>query len=147
MENDKLKNDKMLRLLPHRYPFMLVDQITDFEPEKRISGLKNVTFNEWYFQGLPAKLMVVPASVLSEAIAQLGGMLIMHEQGEEPERQRLIFFSGLDRVRFRKPVRPGDTLILSAEIVRRRGRVGRLRVEGKISGKIVFEGLMQFAVE
>jgi beta-hydroxyacyl-ACP dehydratase FabZ len=145
MENDKLKNDKILRLLPHRYPFMLVDQITDLEPEKRITGLKNVTYNEWYFQGLPAKLMVVPASVLSEAIAQLGGMLVLQEN--EFEEQRLIFFSGLDQVRFRKPVRPGDTLILSAEIVRRRGRVGRLRVEGKVQDKIVFEGLMQFAVE
>lgn len=145
MENDKLKNDKILRLLPHRYPFMLVDQITDLEPEKRITGLKNVTYNEWYFQGLPAKLMVVPASVLSEAIAQLGGMLVLQEN--EHEQQRLIFFSGLDQVRFRKPVRPGDTLILSAEIVRRRGRVGRLRVEGKVQDKIVFEGLMQFAVE
>jgi beta-hydroxyacyl-ACP dehydratase FabZ len=145
MENDKLKNDKILRLLPHRYPFMLVDQITDLEPEKRITGLKNVTYNEWYFQGLPAKLMVVPASVLSEAIAQLGGMLVLQEN--EQEQQRLIFFSGLDQVRFRKPVRPGDTLILSAEIVRRRGRVGRLRVEGKVQDKIVFEGLMQFAVE
>jgi 3-hydroxyacyl-[acyl-carrier-protein] dehydratase len=145
MENDKLKNDKILRMLPHRYPFMLVDQITDLDPEKRITGLKNVTYNEWYFQGLPAKLMVVPASVLSEAIAQLGGMLVLKE--DEREQQRLIFFSGLDQVRFRKPVRPGDTLILSAEIVRRRGRVGRLRVEGKVQDKIVFEGLMQFAVE
>ena len=145
MENDKLKNDKILRLLPHRYPFMLLDQITDLEPGKRISGLKNVTYNEWYFQGLPAKLMVVPASVLSEAIAQLGGMLVLQE--EEQDQQRLIFFSGLDQVRFRKPVRPGDTLTLSAEIVRRRGRVGRLRMEGKVQDKIVFEGLMQFAVE
>lgn len=146
MKNDKLKNHKILKLLPHRYPFMLLDQITEFEIEKRISGLKNVTYNEWYFQGLPANLMVVPASVLSEAIAQLGGMLILQEQNEE-EQQKMIFFSGLDRVRFRKPVRPGDILILSAEILRRRGRVGRLRVEGKVQEKIVFEGIMQFAVE
>jgi 3-hydroxyacyl-[acyl-carrier-protein] dehydratase len=145
MENDKFKNHKFLKQLPHRYPFMLVDQITEFEMEKRISGLKNVTYNEWYFQGLPANLMVVPASVLSEAIAQLGGMLILQEQ--EENEQRMIFFSGLDRVRFRKPVRPGDILILSAEILRRRGRVGRLRVEGKVKEKIVFEGIMQFAVE
>jgi 3-hydroxyacyl-[acyl-carrier-protein] dehydratase len=146
MEKNKLDNDKILRLLPHRYPFMLVDQITDFEREKKISGLKNVTYDEWYFQGLPAKLMVVPASVLSEAIAQLGGMLILQDQ-EDQHQQRLIFFSGLDKVRFRKPVRPGDSLILSAEIVRRRGRVGRLRVEGKVKDRVVFEGMMQFAVE
>ncbi len=134
----------ILKLLPHRYPFLLVDRITAFELQKTISGIKNFTYNEWYFQGLPAGLRIVPASILSEAIAQLGAMLILLE---EENRGKLIFFLGLDRVRFRRPVRPGDTLSMSAEILRRRGRFGRLKVEAKINGHRVFEGIMQFALE
>ena len=132
------------KLLPHRYPFLLVDRITAFELQKTISGIKNITYNEWYFRGLPSVLRVVPASILSEAIAQLGAMLILLEK---ENRGKLIFFLGLDRVRFRRPVRPGDTLSMTAEILRRKGRFGRLKVEAKVSGRRVFEGIMQFALE
>ncbi len=136
--------DEILEILPHRYPFLLVDRVIDYELGKWIRGIKNVTYNEWYFQGLPRILRIVPASVLSEAIAQLGAMLILLEEGN---RGKLIFFSGLDRVRFRKPVRPGDTLRMTAEIVRRRGRLGRLKVHAEVDEKLVFEGIMQFAME
>jgi len=136
--------NQIQKLLPHRYPFLLVDRITALELQKTISGIKNITYNEWYFQGLPAALRVVPASILSEAIAQLGAMLILLE---EQNRGKLIFFLGLDRVRFRRPVRPGDTLSMSAEILRRKGRFGRLRVEAKVDGHRVFGGIMQFALE
>jgi len=136
--------DEILEILPHRYPFLLVDRVIDYELGKWIRGIKNVTYNEWYFQGLPRILRIVPASVLSEAIAQLGAMLILLEDGN---RGKLIFFSGLDRVRFRKPVRPGDTLRMTAEIVRRRGRLGRLKVHAEVDEKLVFEGIMQFAME
>ena len=135
---------EILKFLPHRYPFLLVDKITGVELQKRIFGIKNITYNEWYFQGLPSALMIVPASILSEAIAQLGAMLILLE---EENHGKLIFFSGLDRVRFRKPVRPGDTLRMSAEIVRRKGRLGRLKVEATVEERVVFEGIMQFALE
>jgi len=136
--------DEIVRLLPHRHPFVLIDRITGFELQKSIRGVKNITYNEWYFEGLPAGLRIVPASILSEAIAQLGAMLVVLE---EENRGKLIFFSGLDRVRFRKPVRPGDTLEMSATILRRKGRVGRLRVEATVNGSTVFEGNMQFAME
>ena len=138
------KISEILKLLPHRYPFLLVDRITAFELQKSISGIKNITYNEWYFQGLPSALRVVPASILSEAIAQLGALLILLEQ---ENRGKLIFFLGLNRVRFRRPVRPGDTLSMTAEIQRRRGRFGRLKVEAKVDGRRVFEGIMQFALE
>ncbi len=131
-------------LLPHRYPFLLVDRITAFELQKTISGIKNITYNEWYFQGLPPGLRIVPASILSEAIAQLGALLILLE---EENRGKLIFFLGLDRVRFRRPVRPGDTLAMTAVILRRKGRFGRLKVEAKVDERRVFEGMMQFALE
>lgn len=139
-----MTSDEILEILPHRYPFLLVDRVIEYELGKWIRGIKNVTYNEWYFQGLPRILRIVPASVLSEAIAQLGAMLILLEEGN---RGKLIFFSGLDRVRFRKPVRPGDTLHMTAEIVRRKGRLGRLKVHAEVDQKLVFEGIMQFAME
>lgn len=145
MESGKpIDIDQIMRLLPHRFPFILVDRVTSYEPQKTIQGIKNVTINEWYFQGLPAALRIVPASILSEAIAQLGAMLVVLE---EENRGKLIFFSGLDKVRFRSPVRPGDTLVMCATILRRKGRVGRLRVEARVGEKIAFEGIMQFFLE
>lgn len=145
MEPEKhLELDQILKLLPHRPPFILIDRITGIELQKSIRGIKNVTFNEWYFEGLPVGLRIVPASILSEAIAQLGALLVVLE---EENRGKLIFFSGLDHVRFRRPVKPGDTLEMRADILRRRGRVGRLQVEAKVNGSVVFEGRMQFALE
>src|SRR3972149_8061604 len=108
MEKDKFpETSEIFRTLPHRYPFLLLDRTTGCEPGKRIDGIKNITYDEWFFQGLPAALRIVPASILSEAIAQLGALLILIE---EENHGKLIFFSGLDKVRFRKPVCPGDSL-------------------------------------
>ena len=130
--------------IPHRHPFLLVDQVTSIDAGKKITGRKSISCNEWYFQGLPPSFMIVPASILSEAIAQLGAMLILNEAENQG---KLIFFSGLDKVRFRKPVLPGEILEMSAEILRRKGRIGRLRVEAKVDEKLVLEGVMQFALE
>ena len=145
MENERVPSiQQILKLLPHRFPFLLVDEITSFELQKKISGIKNISYNEWYFQGVPPVLRIVPASVLSEAIAQLGAMLILLE---EENRGKLIFFLGLDRVRFRKPVQAGDVLKMTAEILRRKGRIGKLKVEARVDNRLVFEGIMQFALE
>jgi 3-hydroxymyristoyl/3-hydroxydecanoyl-(acyl carrier protein) dehydratase len=145
MEKDKVENvGDIFRTIPHRHPFLLVDQITSCHLGKKITGRKSISYNEWYFQGLPTSLMIVPASILSEAIAQLGAMLILRESENQG---KLIFFSGLDKMRFRKPVQPGETLEMSAEILRRKGRIGRLRVEANVDNKLVFEGIMQFALE
>jgi 3-hydroxyacyl-[acyl-carrier-protein] dehydratase len=145
MEKERVPSIRqILKLLPHRFPFLLVDEITSFELQKKISGIKNISYNEWYFQGVPPVLRIVPASVLSEAIAQLGAMLILLE---EENRGKLIFFLGLDRVRFRKPVQAGDVLKMTAEILRRKGRIGKLKVEASVDDRLVFEGVMQFALE
>ena len=145
MQNERVPSiQQILKLLPHRFPFLLVDEITSFELQKKISGIKNISYNEWYFQGVPPVLRIVPASVLSEAIAQLGAMLILLE---EENRGKLIFFLGLDRVRFRKPVQAGDVLKMTAEILRRKGRIGKLKVEASVENRLVFEGVMQFALE
>jgi 3-hydroxyacyl-[acyl-carrier-protein] dehydratase len=123
---------------------LLIDKVTGFDAQKSITGVKNVTYNEWYFQGLPTAYRIVPASILSEAIAQLGAILIYLE---EENRNKLVLFSGLKRVRFRKPVRPGDEVIMSVELLRRKGRLGRFAVLARVREKIVMNGTMQFALE
>lgn len=145
MEKDKLPDiDDILALLPHRHPFLLIDKVTAVLAQKSITGVKNVTYNEWYFEGLPQPYRIVPASILSEAIAQLGAILIYLD---EENRDRLVLFSGLKRVRFRKPVRPGDEVIMTVELLRRKGRLGRFAVLAKVREKIVMNGTMQFALE
>lgn len=136
--------DEILELLPHRNPFMLVDRITSVEPDLYITGVKSITFNEWYFQGLPPMLRIVPALILCEAIAQLGSILFFLN---EENRGRLIFFSGIDHIRFRHPVRAGDQLQLTVRAMKRKGPIHQFSVEGKVEGQRVFEGVMRCAVE
>jgi 3-hydroxyacyl-[acyl-carrier-protein] dehydratase len=131
------------RILPHRYPFLLVDRVTEFEEDKRIVGIKNVSRNERYLSnglnGSPA----LPPTILTEAVAQVGAILIL----AKPEnRQRLPFFAGIKRVRFRHPVHPGDVLEIEANVVRIRSRMGVLKGVARVGGKVVFEGTMTFAL-
>jgi 3-hydroxyacyl-[acyl-carrier-protein] dehydratase len=131
------------RILPHRYPFLLVDRVIEFEEDKRIVGIKNVSRNERYLSnglnGSPA----LPPTILTEAVAQVGAILIL----AKPEnRQRLPFFAGIKRVRFRHPVHPGDVLEIEANVVRIRTRMGVLRGVARVDGKVVFEGTMTFAL-
>ena len=145
MQNDNLPEiDEILRLLPHRFPFLLIDKVTGVDPQKSITGVKNVTYNEWYFQGLPDGMRIVPASILSEAIAQLGAILIYLDA---ENRNRLVLFSGLKKVRFRKPVQPGDEVVISVELLRRKGRLGRFAVVAHVRDRLVMNGTMQFALD
>ena len=99
------------RILPHRYPFLLVDRITEFEPDKRIVGIKNVTLNERYLARRDGEPPVLPPTILTESVAQVGAILIL----AKPEnRERLIYFMGIERVRFRRPVHPGDVVEIEA---------------------------------
>ena len=130
------------RILPHRYPFLLVDRITEFEVDKRIVGIKNVSLDERYLSdtsGTP----VLPPTILTEAIAQVGAILIL----AKPEnRQRLPFFAGIERVRYRHPVRPGDVVVIEATVLRLRSKMGRLKGIARVDGRIVVEGTMTFAL-
>src|SRR5688572_32943773 len=131
------------RILPHRYPFLLVDRVTDFEPDRRIVGIKNVSLNERYLwhdkQGPP----VLPPTILTEAIAQVGAILIL----AKPEnREKLIFFMGIERVRYRRSVHPGDQVVIEALVRRLRSRMGLLRGIARVDGKVVCEGTMTFAL-
>jgi len=110
------------QILPHRYPFLLVDRITEFEVDKRIVGIKNVSLNERYLSHGDHEPPVLPPTILTEAVAQVGAIMIL----AKPEnRQRLIFFAGIERVRFRRPVHPGDVVIIEAEDLCGRHATGR----------------------
>ena len=131
------------RILPHRYPFLLVDRITEFEIDKRIVGIKNVSLNERYLSYTGNGRPVLPPTILTEAIAQVGAILIL----AKPEnRQRLPFFAGIERVRYRRPVYPGDVVVIEANVVRLRSRMGLLKGVARVDGKAVVHGYMTFAL-
>ena len=139
-----LDNAAIERILPHRYPFLLVDRIIEFELDKRIVGIKNVSLNERYLSsdrrgGAP----VLPPTILTEAVAQVGAILIL----AKPEnRQKLPFFTGIERVRYLRPVHPGDVVVIEAEVVRLRSRMGRLKGFARVGDDIVIDGTMTFAL-
>ncbi|MGE0449720.1 MAG: 3-hydroxyacyl-ACP dehydratase FabZ [Vicinamibacterales bacterium] len=131
------------RILPHRYPFLLVDRIIEFEEDKRIVGIKNVSLNERYlWHGRDGEL-VMPPTILTEAVAQVGAILIL----AKPEnRQRLPLFAGIQKVRYRRPVSPGDVVEIEAVVVRLRNRMGLLKGVARVDGKRVIDGTMTFAL-
>ena len=131
------------RILPHRYPFLLVDRVTAFEPDKRIVGVKNVSLNERYLWHAAGERPVLPPTILTEAIAQTGAILIL----SKPEnREKLIFFMGIDRVRYRRPVHPGDVVEIEAIVKRLRSRMGVLSGAARVNGRVVCDGTMTFAL-
>jgi len=131
------------RILPHRFPFLLVDRITAFEPDKRIVGIKNVALNERYLADRTGDSPVLPPTILTEAIAQVGAILIL----AKPEnRNQLPYFRSIERVRYRRPVHPGDVVEIEATVVRLRSRVGVLRGIARVEGRTVVEGTMTFAL-
>ena len=131
------------RILPHRYPFLLVDRITAFEADKRIVGIKNVTLNERYLAHHAGEAPVLPPTILTEAVAQVGAIMIL----SKPEnRERLIFFMGIERVRYRRPVHPGDIVEIEAVVRRLRSRMGVLHGIARVGGAKVVEGTMTFAL-
>lgn len=126
------------KYLPHRYPFLLVDAILEIEREKRIVGIKNVTINEWYFQGhFPGK-PVMPGVLIIEAVAQLGGILLLQEV---PDRDnKLMYFVAVDGARFRRPVVPGDQLRMEATVLSWRGDFCKLDGKATVNGQLAAEG-------
>jgi 3-hydroxyacyl-[acyl-carrier-protein] dehydratase len=138
-----LEIEDIKRILPHRYPFLLVDRILELEADRRIVGLKNVSANERYFIGGPGGVPMLPASILTEAMAQAGAVLIL----AKPEnRARLIYFMGIDKVRYRRPVVAGDQVLLEGQVLRLRSKMGTLRGIARVDGEVVCEGQMTFAL-
>ena len=126
------------KYLPHRYPFLLVDNILEVEREKRIVGIKNVTINEWYFQGHFPGQPIMPGVLIIEALAQLGGFLLLLEI---PDRdKKLLYFVAVDGARFRRPVVPGDQLRLEAKVLSWRGDFCKLEGKATVNGQLAAEG-------
>lgn len=134
----------ILELLPHRYPFLLVDRVVEMEEGKRVTGIKNVTISEPFFQGHFPGHPVMPGVLIVEAMGQVGGLLVM-TLVDEPE-SKVVYFTGLDNVRFRQPVRPGDQLVCELELLRRRGGHCKMRGVAKVDGAIVAEADLMASV-
>ena len=124
--------------LPHRYPFLLVDRVLDYAPGKSIRALKNVTINEPFFQGHFPQYPVMPGVLIIEGLAQTAGALCVSSL-EEGYQAELVYFMGIDRAKFRRPVLPGDTIHYHVRKIRNRGRVWRFYGEAKVNGHIVAE--------
>ena len=132
--------EDIMRVLPHRYPFLLVDRIIEIEPGKRVVGIKNVTINEPFFQGHFPGHPIMPGVLIVEAMAQVGGMLLLGDL-EEPDT-KVVYFMSLDNVRFRKPVKPGDQIVFEVTIVQIRGRIAKTTGVARVDGEVVAEAEM-----
>ncbi len=130
--------EKILKSLPHRYPFLLVDKVIALEPEKKIVAIKNVTFNEPHFLGHFPDYPIMPGVLIIEAMAQAGALMVTSAPNFNPE-DKLVYFMSIDGAKFRKPVIPGDVLELHVEAVQNRGAVWKLSAVGIVDGQKVAE--------
>jgi UDP-3-O-[3-hydroxymyristoyl] N-acetylglucosamine deacetylase/3-hydroxyacyl-[acyl-carrier-protein] dehydratase len=139
-EKRMLGIEDIMKVLPHRYPFLLVDRILEMEPRKRIVGVKNVTINEPFFQGHFPGHPIMPGVLIIEAMAQVGGVMLMGEL-DDPE-SKVVYFASLDNVKFRRPVRPGDQIRFELDVQQIRGRLCKMRGVAYVDGEIVAEADM-----
>lgn len=136
--------NQIREILPHRYPFLLVDKIVELEPRTRIVGIKQVTANEPYFEGHFPEAPVMPGVLQIEALAQVGAILALREF---EDRDSLIpFFSGIEKAKFRRPVVPGDTLTLEVTALRIGTRMQKMRGEAKVDGKVASEAVIMSVI-
>lgn len=138
-----LEIQELLKLLPHRFPFLLVDRILELEPGKRAVGIKNVSANEPQFTGHFPERPLMPGVLMVEAMAQVGGLILL----SLPEhRGKLAVFAGIDNVRFRRMVIPGDQLVIHAELLKVRANIGRVKVDATVEGRTVTDGELLFSL-
>lgn len=135
--------EELQQLLPHRYPFALIDRITEYVPGERAVGLKNVTFNEPHFQGHFPGRPIMPGVLIVEAMAQVGGVVL----SQVPGVNGLCVFAGIDKVKFRRPVIPGDQLIITTELITiKRLRFGKMKSRAEVDGQVACEGVLMFSI-
>jgi len=134
----------IMRVLPHRYPFLLIDRIVEHRPKERIVAIKNVTINEPFFQGHFPELPIMPGVLVVEAMAQAGGVLLLTQLPDA--NSKLVVFTGIERARFRRPVMPGDQLRIEVDVVAWRKTAGRMEGKAFVNGKRVAEATISCAV-
>jgi 3-hydroxyacyl-[acyl-carrier-protein] dehydratase len=130
-------------IIPHRYPFLLIDRIIEVEEGQKAVGIKNVTVNEEFFNGHFPDYPVMPGVLIIEALAQVGAVVMLKK---EENRGRLAFFTGIDKCRFKKQVKPGDQLRLEVEMIRVRGAMGKGKAVATVDGELVAEAELMFAL-
>lgn len=140
----QLNSNEIQQILPHRYPFLLVDRIVEMEPGKSAKGIKCVSANEMQFMGHFPQLHVMPGVLIIEALAQTGAVALLCE---EENKGKIAFFGGIKNARFRKQVVPGDVLELSCEIISRRGPVGVGKATATVDGKVAVTAELTFAIQ
>lgn len=141
-----LESKDILKLLPHRYPFLLIDKITELEPGKRVVGLKNVTLNEHFFAGHFPDHPIMPGVLILEMMAQAGGVLLLTSDEIEDQQRKLVYLAGVSKARFRKPVLPGDTIFAEIIMQRTRNNIGWAKAVARVDNKPVCEAEMSFAL-
>lgn len=128
---------EVLELLPHRYPILLVDRVLEISKEKGIKALKNVTINEDIFNGHFPGHPVMPGVLIIEALAQAAGIYVMSSESKLDPKEHIVYFMSIEEAQFRKPVIPGDALILEVEVIKNRGKVWKMKGEAKVNGQRV----------
>src|SRR5690625_4775337 len=136
--------DKIKEIIPHRYPFLLVDKVTEIEEGKRVVGLKNVTVNEPFFQGHFPEYPVMPGVLILEALAQVGAISVLDM---EENKGKIGFLAGIDKCRFKRQVKPGDQLRLEVEILRMKGPIGKGKGVATVDGEVACEAEIMFAIK
>lgn len=128
---------EVLQYLPHRYPFLLIDRVLDYRPGEHLIGVKNVTFNEPFFQGHFPQYPIMPGVLILESLAQATGILAFKTEGEMPDSTSMYYFVGIDKARFKRPVGPGDQLVLEVALARTKRGIWMFTGEAKVDGKVV----------
>ncbi len=135
---------EILGLLPHRYPFLLIDRVIEFEPGKRLVAIKNVTFNEPHFQGHFPNVPIMPGVLVIEAMAQAGAIIMM---SEIPDREKkLAVFTGIEKAKFRSQVTPGDQLRIEVDVLAFKSRMGRMEARATVDGKLACQATLSCAI-
>jgi beta-hydroxyacyl-ACP dehydratase FabZ len=137
-----LRIAEIMRILPHRYPFLLVDRVIEIDPGKRIVALKNVTINEPFFAGHFPGAPVMPGVLTIEAMAQAGGVLALLERKPEELKDALVYFMGIDEARFRRPIVPGDQLCIEMEVLRRKAFVWKMKGRVFVGQELAAEAVL-----